>query len=621
MSFWRELRRRNVVKVGAAYAIVAWLLLQIATNAFPALQLPAWTVTFVTLLLLLGFPIALLFAWAYELTPEGIKKARQVAPEDNISHVTAQRLNYMITGLLVLAVAFIAIDTYVLERDTPGGEPSADAGATAEPAAQAAAPPAETAASSVGIRQGVLPNSIAVLPLENLSPDLENAYFAAGIHEAILNQLAKIKNLNVISRTSVLQYSESKPPIPEIARQLNVEAVMEGSVSFDGGRVLVTAQLIDGATDRHLWSEQYERPLEGVFAIQADIAMNVANALRAEFTPAEQASIERIPTSSARAYALFLRATTATASAEEAQRLLDQALELDPDFALAHAWKSWFYSQGLTLTAFGSAADPARVTELERLVITHAERAIALDPGAGAAHSALGSLYLFTWHWTAASESFDRAFELAPGDTGLTSYVFLCSYKGCSARAIEVAERLIELNPANPGLHGILGYAQLYARDFDAAAANLRFGAEFGGGAADNYRAWLVTAEIARGDRDAALRELEQLEQRRSTVGVSLTPGALAYEYSLLGRRDDAERLARAAIEGAGAEGPSVGAYLALGDLAAALERLERAAERAERHEPDPRFYWVVGLDANLMGDPVLERPEFAAVLARIRGD
>jgi TolB-like protein/Tfp pilus assembly protein PilF len=615
MSFWRELRRRNVVKVGAAYAIVAWLLLQIATNAFPALQLPAWTVTFVTVLLLIGFPIALIFAWAYEVTPEGIRKTGQVPREDSVTHVTGQKLNYLVTGLLVLAVAFIAVDSYVLEGDTPASGLAVDAGAPAEPAAEAAVSP-------VGIRQGVLPNSIAVLPLENLSPDPDNAYFAAGMHEAILNQLAKLKNLNVISRTSVMQYDESRPPIPAIARELNVEAIMEGSVRFDAGRVLVTAQLIDGATDRHLWSEQYERPLEGVFEIQADIAMNVANALRAVFTPAEQASIERIPTSSARAYALLLKATTGGVSAEEAQRLLDQALELDRDFALAHAAKSLFYAQGLTLTGFGSAADPARATELERLVITHAERAIALDPGAGTAHSALGSLYMFTWRWTAASESFERAFELAPGwDVGLSSYVFLCSYVGRSARAIEVAERLIELNPANPGLHGILGFAQLYARDFDAAAASLRFGAEFGGAAADNYRAWLVTAEIARGDRDAALRELEQIEQRRSTVGMSLTPGALAYEYSLLGRRDDAERLAREAIEAAGTGGPTVGAYLALGDLAAALERLERAAERAERHEPDPHFYWVAGLGPNLMGDPVLERPEFAAVLARIRGD
>jgi TolB-like protein/Tfp pilus assembly protein PilF len=614
MSFWGELRRRNVVKVGAAYAIVAWLLLQIATNAFPALQLPAWTVTFVTVLLLIGFPIALIFAWAYEVTPEGIKKTRQVPPEESITHVTGQKLSYVVTGLLVLAVAFIAVDTYVLEQDAPA------AGSTAE-APAAAASPAETASAPAGVRQGVLPNSIAVLPLENLSPDPDNAYFAAGMHEAILNQLAKLKNLNVISRTSVMQYNQSKPPIPAIARELNVEAVMEGSVRFDAGRVLVTAQLIDGATDRHLWSEQYERPFEGVFEIQADIAMNVANALRAVFTPAEQASIERIPTTSTRAYALYLRATTGGVSAEETQRLLDQALELDPDFALAHAAKAWFYAQGLTLTGFGSAADPARVTELERLVITHAERAIALDPGAGAAHSALGSLYLFTWRWTAASESFERAFELAPGDTGLSTYVFLCSYMERSARAIEVAERLIELNPTNPGLHGILGFAQLYARDFDAAAASLRIGAEFEGGAANNYRSWLVTTEIARGDRDAALRELEQLEQRRSTAGAGLTPGAFAYEYSLLGRRDDAARLAREAIEAAGAEGPVADVYLALGDLAAALERLERAAERAERHEPDPQFYWVAGLVPNLRGDPVLERPEFAAVLARIRGD
>ena len=613
MSFWGELRRRNVVKVGAAYAIVGWLLLQIATNAFPALQLPAWTVTFVTVLLLIGFPIVLIFAWAYEVTPEGIKKTRHVPPEESITHVTGQKLSYVVTGLLVLAVAFIAIDTYVLERDAPLRGPATEAQAPSEPAAQPAATP-------IGVREGVLPNSIAVLPLDNLSPDPANAYFAAGMHEAILNQLAKLKNLNVISRTSVLQFNESKPPIPEIARQLNVEAVMEGSVRFDAGRVLVTAQLIDGATDRHLWSEQYERPLEGVFAIQADIAMNVANALRAEFTPAEQASIERIPTSSARAYALFLKAAIGNVSAAEGQSLLDQALELDPNFALAHAAKAWYYTQGLTFTVFGTAVDSPGAAELERLVVEHAERAIALDPGAYLAHSALGNLYMLTWRWTEASGSFERAFEIAPGDGGLIPYIYLLCFMERSEDATRVAERLIELNPANPELHTFLGYAQLYAGDLDAAVASLRFGVEFV--PRDTVRrAWLVFAEIASGNQEAALQELQELERDRATLS-SFVPAALAYSYSLLGRREDAERLAAEVMGAAsGSEGPPVLAYLAVGDVAAALERLERAAERAERHEPDPEFYTVVGLRPNLLADPVLVRPEFAAVLARIRGD
>jgi TolB-like protein/Flp pilus assembly protein TadD len=517
----------------------------------------------------------------------------------------------VVTGLLVLAVAFIAIDTYMLERDAPVGESAADAGASAEPTARAAA-------ALGGVRQGVLPNSIAVLPLDNLSPDPANAYFAAGMHEAILNQLAKLKNLNVISRTSVLQYGESKPPIPEIAQELNVEAVMEGSVRFDANRVLVTAQLIDGATDRHLWSEQYERPFEGIFAIQADIAMNVANALRAEFTPAEQASIERVPTSSARAYALYLRATNDVESAEQSQRLLDQALELDSDFALAHAAKAWLYAQGLTFTVFGSAADPARTAELERLVIEHAERAIALDPSTALAHSALGSLYMLTWHWTDASASFERAFELAP-DTGLIPYIYLSSYMGRSAKAIEVAERLIQLNPTLPGLHAFLGFAQLYAGDLEAAVASVRFGVEFA--PTDSVRrGWVVIAEIALGNREAALMELERIEQERSTLS-NFTPAGIAYPYSLLGRPDDAERLAREAIEAdSGTDGNPL-SYLAIGDSAAALRRLELAADRAERYEPDPNFYMIVALPANLMTDPILERPEFAAVLERIRGD
>jgi TolB-like protein/Tfp pilus assembly protein PilF len=512
----------------------------------------------------------------------------------------------------VLAVAYIAVDSYVLEPGAPSANrPAQDARTPTETAAQTPAVPA-------GTRRSLLPNSIAVLPLDNLSPDPSNAYFAAGMHEAILNQLAKLKNLNVISRTSVLQYGDSKPPIPEIARQLNVEAVMEGSVRFDAGRVLVTAQLIDGATDRHLWSEQYERPFEGVFAIQADIAMNVANELRAEFTPAEQASIERVPTSSARAYALYLRATNDVESVDESQRLLDEALELDPDFGLAHAAKAWFYSQGLTFTVFGSAADAARAAELERLVIEHAERAIALDPGAALGHSALGSLYLLTWRWTAASESFERAFEVAPADAGLIPYIYLNSFMRRPAKAIEVAERLIELNPTAPTLHSFLGFAQLYAGDFDAAAASLRFGNEFNRDAV-RYN-WLVFAEAARGDREAALAELQRIEQERDTLS-SFVPAGFAYAYSALGRSDDAKRLAAESTGTGSGEDENPLALLARGDYPAALRRLELAAERAERHEPDPFFYFVVGLTANLMRDPVLERPEFAAVLGRIRGD
>jgi TolB-like protein len=245
MSFWTELRRRNVFKVGVAYAIVAWLVLQVAAIAFPALHLPAWTVTFVTALLLLGIPVALLLAWAYEVTPEGIKRTREVPHGQSITHLTGQKLNYIVTALLVVAVAFIAVDNYVLSKRV-SLEEARPASAEAPQAAAASPAPAQSRAPSV------LPNSVAVLPFENLSPNKDDAYFAEGIHEEILNYLAKLKSLNVISRTSVVRYANTDKPIQEIAKELNVETVMEGSVRYANDRVRVTTQLIDALVVRSL---------------------------------------------------------------------------------------------------------------------------------------------------------------------------------------------------------------------------------------------------------------------------------------------------------------------------------------------------------------------------------
>jgi tetratricopeptide (TPR) repeat protein len=296
---------------------------------------------------------------------------------------------------------------------------------------------------------------------------------------------------------------------------------------------------------------------------------------------------------------------------------LDEALAIDPDFALAHAAKAWYYAAGLTFTVFGSGADPARAAELENLVIEHASRAIALDPEVGLAHSALGGLYLYTWRWTESRRSFEKAIELQAG--GVVAYVYVSCYQGRAADAIESVRRFMELNPTELSAYIFLGFAQLCAKDYDAAVESLRIAVELDPADAIR-RVWLVTAEIARGDREAALRELERMEQERSTLQ-NFFPAVAAYAYARLGRAEDAERLAAEATQARGGAGGSVTDYLLAGDLSAALQRLELAAERAERHEPDPEFYEIMGLKPNVLRDPVLERPEFAAVFARIRGD
>ncbi len=208
-SVWGELKRRNVVKVAVAYAIVGWLLIEVASTVFPIVQLPDWTVTFLTMLILFGFPIALILSWAYEITPEGMKRSHEVEVTESITHVTSRKIDFAIIGALVLALGFVVYN-YVLEGGS--GESS------------------------------VLPNSVAVIPFENVSPNPDDAYYATGIHDEILNQLAKLSALNVIARTSMQQYANTQKSIPEIARELNVETVMEGSVRYTGGRIRITAQ-------------------------------------------------------------------------------------------------------------------------------------------------------------------------------------------------------------------------------------------------------------------------------------------------------------------------------------------------------------------------------------------
>ena len=198
-SIWGELKRRNVVKVAVAYAVVGWLLIEIAATILPLFEAPDWIAQVFTFFVILGFPLALVLSWAYELTPEGMKRSHEVSAAESITHSTGRKLDFAIIGALVLALGFVVYN-YVLEGDS---------GTTSEAAT------------------GVLPNSVAVLPLENLSPDPDDAYFAAGMHEEILNHLAKLRNLNVISRTSVVRYADSDLSVPEIANELNVETVME----------------------------------------------------------------------------------------------------------------------------------------------------------------------------------------------------------------------------------------------------------------------------------------------------------------------------------------------------------------------------------------------------------
>jgi TolB-like protein len=286
-NFFSELKRRNVYKIAVAYAVASWLIIQIATQVFPFFEIPNWAVRLVVLILILGFPVALILAWAFEITPEGIKRAEDVSPNESITRKTGRKLVGITIAVTVVAAGLFTFQL-LRPRLMSGSAPAAASG------------PAST----------VIPEkSIAVLPFENLSDNKENAYFADGVQDEILTDLAKVADLKVISRTSVMQYRNTAARnLREIGQQLGVAHVLEGSVQRAAEKVRVNTQLINARTDAHEWAENYDRPINDVFAIQSEIAKAIAEQLQAHLSPREKEAIAQAPTKDVVANDLFVRA-------------------------------------------------------------------------------------------------------------------------------------------------------------------------------------------------------------------------------------------------------------------------------------------------------------------------
>ena len=350
MSLITELKRRNVFRVGAAYAVAAWLLMQVVDVVIPVIEAPDWVAKSILLLLAIGFPVALLFAWAFELTPEGLKFERDVDRSSSIATSTGRRLNYAIIGILSAALVFFALDKFVWR--------AADI---------------ESSASQK--------RSIAVLPFANMSGDPDQLFFSDGISEEILNSLVRVKGISVASRTSSFKYRGDITSIPDIANELGVLFILEGSVRRSGSQLRITAQLIDAEADRHMWSQTYDRQDNEIFEIQSDIANSIANAIRAEIGLDETVSIPtRNLTQDMDAYDLYLKGQLALQRRGTTQDVLDsveylaEAVALDPGFADAWAFLSAAYA---TAPSWTLEDDTARMVELSNAA---AARALALDP-------------------------------------------------------------------------------------------------------------------------------------------------------------------------------------------------------------------------------------------------
>jgi len=457
----------------------------------------------------------------------------------------------------------------------------------------------------------VLPNSVAILLCDNLSPNPDDAYFAAGMHEEILNQLFKIRALNVIARTSVMQYADAPPPISQIADELNVGAVMECSVRFAGNSILVTAQLIDPETNIRLWSETYPgdlSDLSAVFAMQADIAMNIANALEAEFSLIEQERIEQIPTDSAAAYQLYLRARSFLDDSWMAD--LDKAIALDPEFGLAYALRAFLHAMELK--------DPVEAAALAPVVKENAERALGLDPTIGMAHSALARVHIVEGNLVEAQAAFQRASELTPNEPYiLSTYAQFKRYVGEYADAIRLNRRSVELDPNQPFSYSQLGWSYWNAHDYDAAAtAFQRFIDLVPANDRGHYALGFV--EASRGNYDVAVTELQIAEQLAPEGLAALRLGQSAFAYGRMGRTEDASRLFSMLEDIARTEPVAEAvwalAYCAVSEYDEAYRRLVNAVNTPS---VDDQFPLTI-FKANAFGDPVLKEPRWQELRDRI---
>jgi TolB-like protein/Tfp pilus assembly protein PilF len=359
-SFLEELKRRNVIRVGLAYALIAWLLAQVADLALESFEAPGWAMKTVLLLLALGFPLALFLAWAFELTPEGIKPEADVDRSGATPRAGSRRLDFAIIAMLSVTLVY-----FLVTHDW------GDADAT---------------------RAGG-PKSIAVLPFDNMSDSKENAFFASGVHEDILTYLSKVGDLRVISRTSVRKYADAGVGISAIAAELGVDHIVEGSVRRAGNTVRVTAQLIDARTEQHLWAESYDRDLSNVFDIQTAIAQEIVAALQTELSEDEQRAISTVPTRNIDAYDKYSQArairrgnTYSRAQVAEMEPLLLQAVELDPRFAVARALLGSVHTNFYWL-------DMDRTEERLQRARAEIDTAFELQPGLPEARAALAEYY------------------------------------------------------------------------------------------------------------------------------------------------------------------------------------------------------------------------------------
>jgi TolB-like protein len=421
MNFFSELKRRNVYKVAVAYAVVGWLLVQVATQVFPIFEIPNWALRLIVLAIIIGFPIALIIAWAFELTPEGIKRTEDADVAKKQSRGRAW-ICVAIVGA-ILSVSLFVLGRYVVNR----GEPRRSEAAT------------------------IPRKSIAILPFENLSEEKANTYFAEGVQDEILTKLAAVRDLKVISRTSTAKYHSKPDNLKAVAQELGVSTILEGAVQRAGDKVRVNVQLIDARADTHLWAKSYDREVKDVLAVESEVAEQIADALKANLSPGESHALASIPTQDAQAYDLFLQGEYQLRAAESvplpetyarAERFYRDAIARDPKFGQAYAALA---NCSLSSHWFLSRRTPAELAEIKLLI----DRALQLAPDSPEAHFSL-AIFHYWGHrdYDAALAELQRTLNLQPNNAKARQYrAWIYRRQGKWEQCLSEANLAQELDP------------------------------------------------------------------------------------------------------------------------------------------------------------------------------
>ena len=590
-KFFAEVKRRNVYKVAAAYGVVAWLLTEIATQVLPFFEIPNWGVRLIVLAIVIGFPIALVIAWAFELTPEGLKRTEIADAEFPLGRSPKRAWIFIVIIAGAISVGLFFLGRYTTSRtlSTEQGQPPASA-------------------------ESLPQKSIAVLPFDNLSRDPDNAYFAEGIQDEILTRLAKVADLKVISRTSTQKYKSAPDNLRDIAKQLGVLNILEGSVQRAADQVRVTVQLINATTDAHLWAETYDRKLTDIFAVESDIAKTIADTLHAKLTGSEKSAIAKRPTADTEAYELYLKGRffwnkRTGPDLRKAIAYFNQAIAKDPNYALAYAGLADAY---VLLPPYGAASALESFPQAEAA----AKKALELDDALAEAHTSLAQVLLcYDFDFEGSTREFERAIALNPNYA--TAHHWYGSGPPLSLgefdRAIAELKRAQQLDPLSLIINADLGSGFVTARRYDDAIAQLRKTIEMD--PHFYYAHWnLGEALELKGQLREAFAEYKKAAELNDDP---LVLSLVAQAEAKLGQRDDArkmlEQLEQLATRRYVGNYAFALVHIALGEKEKAIEDLDHAYR--DRVGPD-----IALLKVDPMLDPLRGDPRFEALVQKVFG-